>query len=275
MLIQAKTTMKPSREGEFALRLAKAAGTMMKDGLRNGLVVRTKPDGTLVTETEEKINDMVLTEVRREYPWHDFLGEEKSNRKKSRYQWGLDPTDGTGNFVNKIKNCAFSLQLGKDGFPILGVVYNPFTDTGELFYGEAGKGAFLNCEPIKVSENGSIKGSLIAISNWNSSQLNMTELSVILEKKGADMLRLGTITLQVAMVASGQLTAFLHPAKSPWDTGAAKVIVEEAGGVVTDLFGNNQKYDGSAPLKGCIVSNGRVHAELVREVHDFMTLMRS
>ncbi|MDE1827922.1 MAG: hypothetical protein KGH65_02060 [Candidatus Micrarchaeota archaeon] len=252
-------------EKRFAINLARQAGDIIKEnfaaGLRFGVESRQKEDKTLVTKTDTDINDLVIRAVKKEFPEHDILGEEKSDlSKKSRYTWVVDPVDGTHIFIYGIPLSVFSLALAIDGVPVTGVVNHPYMN--QLFSAEINEGAFLNGNRIGVSKRNTLERSAIGIGYWRSAQVDLNPLYQKLYKAGANLLQLGSIAYMGALVANGSIVANIHPANTAYDSAALKVIIEEANGKVTDLYGNEQRYDGA--IKGCIMSNGSsIHDELV------------
>ncbi|MDE1850606.1 MAG: inositol monophosphatase [Candidatus Micrarchaeota archaeon] len=253
-------------EKRFALSLAREAGQIIKEnfasGLRFGMESKQKVDKTLVTKTDTDINDLVIKAVKKEFPDHDILGEEKSDvKKKSKYTWVCDPLDGTSIFTYGIPLSVFSLALVRDGVPVTGVVNHPYMN--QIFSAEIHGGAYLNGNPISVSKSTTLERSAVGMAYWRSAQIDIDPLYHKLYKAGANILQLGSIAYMGALVSNASIVASIHPADMPYDSAALKVIIEEANGKVTDLYGNEQSYDGA--IKGCIMSNGSlIHDELVR-----------
>lgn len=246
---------------DFTISIAKEAGKIMKDNFKIGMTKKIKADNTFVTETDLAINTLLIKKVKKEFPEHDILAEEESDMsRKSDYVWVCDPVDGTLPFSHGIPTCVFSLALVYKGQPIVAVVYDPFLD--RMFYAEKGKGAFLNNERTFVSKEKDLKKSLIGYAIWKNAKFDIRKtIDRISQEFDRDALRLGSITYVDALVAAGELEAAIFPGISAHDSAAIKLIVEEAGGKVTDLFGNEQRYD--RELKGCLASNGLVHKEIL------------
>jgi myo-inositol-1(or 4)-monophosphatase len=244
------------------IEISKEAGAIMLGDFKPGMKREIKEDGTPVTKTDFKIRDMVIKRLNKEFPDHDILTEEGSDlSRKSSSRWICDPVDGTEVFSHFIPTSVFSLALVTDGIPVFGFVYHPFTDS--MYAAHVGGGAFLNDEKIHVSQKAELKDSLIGMAYWKGAQIDMGKVTERIVNEGGSVVRLGSITYMGALVACGELSANLHPATSAWDSAALKVIIPEARGSVSDLFGNDQPYDGSIKLKGCIMSNGLVHRQLV------------
>ncbi len=247
-------------QAEFAMELAVDAGSIISHDFSMHVKKELKPDNTFVTGTDLKINNMVIKEISKRYPNHNILAEEYSlAAKASEYTWVCDPIDGTISFSHGIPTAVFSLALVRSGRPILGVVYDPFQD--RLFLGMYGKGATLNDKKISVSSDKKVRGSIIGFAAWQDAQEDITNAYPKMIKEGASVLMLGSITYMGALVAAGELSACVHPARMPFDTAAVKVIIEEAGGKVTGLNGKKQRYNNR--INGAIMSNGRLHDSLV------------
>jgi fructose-1,6-bisphosphatase/inositol monophosphatase family enzyme len=247
-------------EKEFAIGLAKKAGLEIRRAFGFGNEKRMKKDNTPVTNTDLAINRIMVDAVKERFPDHGILSEEGGDLSgRSGYVWVCDPLDGTVPFLHGIPTCVFSLALVKDGIPILGVVFEPFTD--RMFHAEKGRGAFLNGKRIGVSKDKEFMGSAIGLCNWIGSKFDLNVMYGKLIDRGVHVLDLGGITYMGALVANGEFLASVFPGENPWDSAALKVIVEEAGGKVTDLFGKEQRYD--TDINGCIFSNGKLHKQLV------------
>jgi fructose-1,6-bisphosphatase/inositol monophosphatase family enzyme len=225
-----------------------------------GMKKSYKADKTVVTETDFAVNKLVIESINKRFPDHDILAEEESDMKRgSKMIWVCDPVDGTQVFSHGVPTCAFSLALVKDGKPILGIVADPFMD--RICWAEKGSGAYLNGKKIKVSSQRTLDNALVSWCCWNAAQFKLSTLYPRIVSKNAYCVDLGSIAYQGMLVACGEFSASINPASMPHDTAALKVIIEEAGGQVTNLFGNEQRYDG--PIKGVIMSNGFLHQELI------------
>jgi fructose-1,6-bisphosphatase/inositol monophosphatase family enzyme len=252
---------------QFAEDFARRAGAIIKENFSLGMAKEWKADNTPVTETDLKINSMLIKEVKERSPEHSVNGEEESNMNgESEYVWVCDPVDGTIPFSHGIPICAFSLALVKSGESVLGVVYDPFQD--RLYSAAKGGGAFLNGRRICVSAKKDLKGAAADCEILESSQYDISDLVKHLRlKEGVIATAFCSIIYPSMLVAVGEFAFTIFPFKKPQDGAAVKIIVEEAGGKVTDLFGGEQRYD--KEIKGFIASNGILHdrlVELVREL---------
>jgi fructose-1,6-bisphosphatase/inositol monophosphatase family enzyme len=226
-----------------------------------------KADETIVTIADKQVNRMVIERVQAVYPDHAVDGEEESHAKASKYVWVCDPIDGTNPYAMGLPVSVFSLALVVDGVPVVGVIYDPFCD--KLYAAEQGKGAFVNDKPLSVSKNGFGGKARMNFDWWPNAPYDvLTPLRKLSEERNVYLLSPGSTTHMAALVAEGEFLASVFPGTKGKnvDIAAAKVIVEEAGGTVTDLFGNEQRYDGD--IRGAIVSNGVVHDEIVKHIAD-------
>ncbi len=249
---------------DFAQSLAREAGVIMNHYFLND--ERTwKEDATPLTKADTEINDFVITRIRQAYPDHSIHGEEKSDYKNSTYMWVCDPVDGTLPYSSGISASTFSLALVIDGVSTVGVVYDPFND--RLFHAIKGSGAYINDVPMHVSDQTTLDNAIIntEVLYYPKFDLEVPLSSAvrdILVDKGAKTIQLWSSVLSAVLVANGSLTAVIMNGKTIQDGAAIKVIVDEAGGKVTDMYGNDQRYD--QPARGFIASNGHVHDELVQ-----------
>lgn len=246
---------------EFAKTFALKAGALMKENFTLNMKREWKSDNTPVTETDLKVNSMLIEEVKAKFPTHRVKGEEESNMVgDSPYVWVCDPVDGTIPFTHGIPTSTFSLALVHDGKPILGVVYDPFQD--RLFTAYKGEGAYINGKPIRVSKIDKLKDVVGAYEMFKRAKYNAHALQEKLTMEEDTILfRLCSIIYPSMLVAAGELGFSIFPHSTAHDAATVKIIVEEAGGKVTDIFGEDQRYD--TDTNGFIASNGVLHDKLV------------
>lgn len=252
---------------KFAEQAAYKAGQIMLKHFQIGIAKEDKEDGSPVTIADREVNHFVIEAVKKAYPGHAVLGEEESHAKEgAEYVWVCDPIDGTIPFMHGIPTNQFSLALVHNGQPIVGVIYDPYMK--RLYKAMTAGGAFMNDFKLHVNDKSSLAGNFIAAPTHQMPLLDSVNLLSNLSKHGLKSYCHFCITYEAVYVALGQFvgTVFGHP--SAHDIAAIKIIVEEAGGKVTDLFGNEQRYD--QPIKGAIISNGKVHDELTALVKDFI-----
>ena len=250
---------------EFAKLLAEDAGTIMKKYFGNNPDHRFKDDNTIVTIADEEINALVIERVGDTYPEHKVDGEEASTESNSSFVWACDPIDGTNPFAMGLPVSVFSLALVVEGVPEVGVIYAPFSQ--RLYTATKNGGAYVNGIPAFVNKRGLEKKSRVNVDWWNDADYDvMTVMHQIAYETGVYVLCPGSTTHAAALVAGGEFVASVFPGTKGKnvDIAAAKVIVEEAGGRVTDLFGSEQRYD--QDINGAIVSNGIVHDEIVERM---------
>jgi len=237
---------------DFAIKLAKDASVVIKANFKLDMKKDWKSDKTPVTVTDKRVNDLVIARVKKQFPTHGVLGEEKSYLpQKSDMVWVCDPIDGTIPFSHGIPTFVFSLALVKDGRPILGVIAAPLEN--RIYVAETGKGAYLNGKRIHVSKDGFDN----AVGFWEVK--SMTEICKTY--KNVFWLNIYSICYEGITVAHGGAIATFYDYGYAHDVAALKVIVEEAGGKVTDKDGHEQRYDG--PVNGALITNGKVHKQLL------------
>ncbi len=250
---------------QFAINVAKEAGGIMRANFMLGMKREWKADNSLVTETDLAINQLVIDSVRNAFSDHSVLAEEGSSIiEGSKYTWVCDPVDGTIPFSHGIPTFVFSLALVEDGVPVVGVVYDPLLD--RLYSAVKEQGAQLNENPIKVSRATDFQKAIVVLevpSLTPDIQFVCKMWEEIVFRKGK-ILRLGSAVYSGALVACGEFLGVIFNAPTAHDAAALKILVEEAGGKVTDIVGNDQRYD--RPINGAIISNGHVHDQLVEFV---------
>ncbi len=256
---------------EFAKDLAHDAGVIMLKYYGKQPKETIKDDKTIVTIADQEINDLIISRVHEKYPDHDIDGEEASHKaNQSSYVWVCDPIDGTNPFAMEIPISVFSLALVKNGESLVGVVYDPFNK--KLYSAQKGGGAFCNDHPVYVSDQ--ILGSMnrINFDSWSAADYDIVPIIDKLTKEtGVYALSPGSTTHMAMKVADGSFVASIFPGTKGKnvDIAAAKVIVEEAGGKVTNLWGDEQRYD--QDIDGAIVSNGVVHDQIVGYLQNLRT----
>lgn len=261
-------SQKHSTHMEFALDLARAAGECIRSSFTLEMKKKWKADNSPITETDLLINEHVSNAVKEQFPDYSLLSEEGDVIVDgSSYTWVCDPVDGTIPFSHGIPLCVFSLALVYNGESILGVVYDPFMD--RMFSSKKGEGAYLNGRKIKVCSTDSLDNSIVGIGYSKNARYDFSHLFNILKQRQVKTIDVYSRAYLGALVACGELTATVFPCTRPYDTAALKVIVEEAGGVVTDIFGNEQRYDGD--INGHLMSNGFLHSELMNLVKSTVT----
>ena len=215
----------------------------------------------LVTEADHASEKAIFAVIQQNHPDHFILSEETGSvPTQSNIKWIIDPIDGTINFANGIPICCVSIGIEENGEMIMGAVYNPFMN--ELFFAEKGKGAFLNDQPIKVSSKDNLLTSCLVTGfpyQYLDTENGPLQIFEKLIRKSIPVRRLGSAALDLCWTAAGRFDGFYEHKLQAWDSAAGFLIVQEAGGIVTDLNGN--KYNPYQP--GIIASNGLIHDQLL------------
>lgn len=248
---------------KLAIDIAHKAGEIMLKHFDTDVEQREKLDKTIVTIADEAINRMVIEEIAKAFPGHAVSGEEESNEKESKHVWVCDPIDGTNPYARSIPISVFSLAYVHDGEPLVGVVYDPFMD--RLYSAVKGEGAFCNETPISVSDSSLGRRAMADIEWWPEAPHDLLKVYRSLsEELNTYTIMMGSVTHAACLVASGKFEACLFAGTEGKhvDIAAVKVIVEEAGGQVTDIAGNEQRYDGPG-INGAVISNGVAHDDLL------------
>jgi myo-inositol-1(or 4)-monophosphatase len=218
----------------------------------------------LVTEVDHASEKAIMDVIRKNYPSHHILTEESGDLvQDSEYKWIIDPIDGTVNFAHRIPICCISIGLEHNKKMVLGAIYNPYID--ELFIAERGCGATLNGKTISVSKKEKVINACLVTGfpytylDEPNGPLQVFERFI---RKGIPVRRLGSAAIDLAWVACGRFDGFYEHQLQAWDSAAGFLLVEEAGGKVTDLKGD--PYSPYQP--GIIASNGLMHNELIQWV---------
>ena len=248
---------------EFAKEIATYAQKIMLKYFKESNGASYKEDETIVTLADTEINNYLIKRVKEQFPTHSVDGEE-SKFGNSEYVWVCDPIDGTAMYARHIPVAVFSLALVVNGTPTIGVILDPFTDN--LYTAIKGKGAYKNDIPISVNNiNFNSMKSISHYDMWPKSEYNIYDAIKELGNK-TYFVSIGSIARACMCVASGDFNLAIFPGTihKNCDIAAAKIIVEEAGGKVTDLFGKEQRYDND--INGAIISNGVVHEEVIETI---------
>ena len=254
---------------DFAKALADEAGAVMLQHFQVGVANETKAleGNTPVTLADKTINSMVIEAIKNQYPDHSVIGEEESSRRdNAEFTWVCDPIDGTIPYVMGVPTNVFSLAMvDKEGQPVVAVVYDPYMK--RKYWATKGGGAFMNDLAIKVNDIDMMSEAYIGGSGGRSDVLKAAEFKAAVIAACYRPMILSCVIYEAMLVATGQMAATVFPGSGAHDTATAKLIVEEAGGKVTDVFGNDQRYD--QPVKGAIISNSVIHDTLVALAEEY------
>jgi myo-inositol-1(or 4)-monophosphatase len=246
---------------DIAIKAAREAGSLLTRMQATHFTIEKKGEVNLVTDADRGAEALIKEIILEKFPGHDFMGEEgTASTLKSRYLWVVDPLDGTTNYAHHFPVWCVSICLLEDGSPIAGCVYNPNLD--ECFTAERGNGAYLNSRRIEISKISTLLESLLATGFpydiRESPNNNLIEFSTFAVRAQA-IRRAGSAALDLAYVASGRFDGYWEFKLSPWDIAAGSLLVEEAGGKLTNWSGD--KFD---IFKGEIVASNRlIHDEML------------
>lgn len=245
---------------ELILTAAREAGKLLMDNFGRGIEVEFKGKYDLVTEADRQSEALIVSLIRNQFPGHNILAEEGDyGCSDSDHRWIIDPLDGTTNYAHGFPWFAVSIALEVHGTLELGVVYNPYVD--ELYFARRGGGAFLNDRRIRVSAIETMERSLLATGfayDHKKCIANNYDYFSKFQKKAQACRRPGAASLDLASVAAGRFDGFWEMKLKPWDLAAGMLLVEEAGGRLTDFDGQPMTL---ASLE-CLASNRLIHDEM-------------
>ena len=254
-----------------AIKAARRAGNLINRASLDidQIKVNVKQQNDFVTEVDRAAENTIIETLREVYPSHAILAEESGETTgDSEYQWIIDPLDGTTNFIHGFPQYAVSIALTHKGVLAHAVVYD--TNRNELFTASKGAGAFLNDKRIRVSKRVKLEEALLGTGfPYRMFEHIDTYLAIFKEmtRRSAGVRRPGAASLDLAYVASGRLDGFWEFGLSPWDMAAGALLIQEAGGLVSDLDG-----DGNYLKTGNIVGgNPKVFNQLLQAIQPHRT----
>ena len=252
--------------GNSAMEVARGvvlkAGDILVERFHQVKRISFKGRGNIVTNVDTEVESEMFGILTREFPDMGLLGEEsKGARPDSGYVWIVDPLDGTRNYASGIPLFSLVIGLALDGEVLVGVNYDPMRR--DMFHAEKGKGAFLNEQPIHVSEKSAIDQSILGLDMSYNNEGAANGLSAILSLwPGMQTARImGSAALGISYAAAGRTDLYFHHQLEPWDQVAGILLVEEAGGIVTDRTGRRAGLYSD----GLIASSATLHAEFMRK----------
>lgn len=267
----------PAASGNFsdfqwvpkAETIAREAGAQLRNFLAQGVETEYKGDVDLVTVADRTVEKLIRTRLGEVFPDHGIYGEEGTReRLDQEFRWYVDPLDGTTNFAHGVPQFCVSMGLeqrtaglaaDQDGTIVAGVIYDPMRN--ELYCAERGRGAWLDGKAMRASKVPELAESLVATGFPSRKRHENPNIHFYNEftLRSHGVRRMGSAALDLAYVASGRFEGFWEFNLNPWDTAAGILLVQEAGGRVTDYSGNPFKLDSREVL----ASNGLIHNELV------------
>jgi fructose-1,6-bisphosphatase/inositol monophosphatase family enzyme len=246
---------------EVAKAVALKAGDMLLDRFHKAKRVSFKGRGNIVTDVDTAVETEIRSVLQWEFPQMGFLGEESpGDRAGAGYVWIVDPLDGTRNYASQIPFYSTVVGLALDGQSLVGVNLDP--EREEMFFAEKGKGAFLNDQPIRMSEKSAIEDCIVGMDLSYGSEGAANSLDVVRSIwPGMQTARImGSAALGISYAAAGRTDLYFHHRLEPWDQVAGMILVEEAGGVITDRAGRRAGLYSD----GLIATNATLHAEFMR-----------
>ncbi len=263
--------MPTNERGEFldtAIEAAKLAGKFILENLGKITArdIDLKHASDFVTTVDRESEKIIIETIKENYPDHHILAEESLKESAGyEYRWIIDPLDGTTNYIHGYPVFSVSIAMEYRGEIILGVTFDPLRD--ELFWSEKGEGAFLNCAPLKVSERNDLRECLIT-TGFPFRKKDLIDPYLRLFKnlflKVSDMRRAGSAALDLAHLACGKCDGFFEIGLSPWDIAVGSLLIQEAGGIITD-FGGEDDYLQTGNI---VAGNPAVQRDILREVKD-------
>ncbi len=244
-----------------AKHAAQEAGLMLKRNLEESMEIHFKGAVDLVTNFDTQSQKIIFNHLSSRFPDHDFLAEEDLSQKKNQeYCWIIDPLDGTTNYAHRFPVFTVSIGLEAKGEVVLGLVYDPMRE--EMFTALRGEGAFLNERTIKVSSVEELDKSLVATGfpyDLRVSEENNIDHFNHFLVRVQGVRRCGSAALDLCYVACGRFDGFWELKLKPWDVAAGALIVQEAGGHVSDF--RNGPFSISEPE--ILATNGLIHTQMV------------
>ena len=225
--------------------------------------ITVKGDCDFVTAVDQAVEGFLREKLTALYPQIQFLSEEQDNSQVDMkgLSWVLDPVDGTTNLIHGFRQSTISLALADGGQVFGGIVYQPFA--GELFTAFRGRGAFLNGAPLQVSRAACLRDSLVSVGTNPGRRENADAAFARMRRiydRCHDIRRVGAASLELCWVAAGRLDGYLEHGLKPWDYAAGGLILQEAGGTITDFSGCPQPCGQAGDVVG---TNSRIHKELI------------
>jgi myo-inositol-1(or 4)-monophosphatase len=246
-----------------AIDAAKEAGRKLRSGYGTAFQISSKEGkNNLVTEYDHAAEKIIIDMIKERFPEHQILAEESGysgSEDENQVLWVIDPLDGTVNFAHAIPIFSVSIAAVRNKEILCGVIYHPILD--ELFVAEKGNGATLNGEAIHVSETKRFENSMLVTGfpyNVNQNPCGCIDHFVDIIKQGIPIRRLGSAALDLAYVACGRFDGFWEINLHPWDVAAGVLLVQEAGGRISQYNDADYWIDNESILS----SNGIIHEDI-------------
>ncbi|MBI5329057.1 MAG: inositol monophosphatase [Betaproteobacteria bacterium] len=224
----------------IAVKAARRAGVIINRGSQDlgRLTVRTKQENDFVSEVDQQAEQAIIEILLEAFPHHAILAEESGSVGDSEYQWVIDPLDGTTNFLHGFPQYAVSIALLHKGQLSQAVIYDPVRN--DLYTASRGRGAFLNDRRIRVSRRDKLADALIGTGFPYRDFTHLDAYTAMfrdLVQKCSGLRRPGSAALDLAWLAAGHTDGFFEIGLNPWDIAAGCLLIQEAGGLVSDFVG--------------------------------------
>jgi myo-inositol-1(or 4)-monophosphatase len=246
----------------FAVDLARKSGALLKEKFSETHKIQYKGDIDIVTEADKLSEDLLIETIKRNFPDHGILSEESpAITGAGKLRWIIDPLDGTTNYSHGYPVFCVSVALENEGTIVLGVIYDPIRE--DMFVAIRGEGAYLNDKKLKVSSVNNLSRSLLATGfpyDIRDSKENNLDYFNAMAINVQAIRRAGAAALDLAYLAAGRFDGFWELKLKPWDTAAGCLMVEEAGGVISDIAG--QKWHLQSP--SLMASNALIHEQMIK-----------
>ena len=247
---------------KIAISAAREAGKVLNDNFLKPKEMSLKAKSNIVTEIDLKAEKIILDLIKEHFPDHDILSEEVGlvGGDTAKYMWIVDPIDGTMNYYYGMNPYRVGICLLEDKKPILNVLYNPTKD--EMYVAQKGGGAFLNDKKITVSDRADLKECVVMF-HLSSKKEPRTRVMNVLEKvfeASMQVRMLGSSLAAVSYIASGKFDVSFNVQLSPWDILPGALLIEEAGGKVTDIKGGEITHESTS----VVASNEKVHEQILK-----------
>jgi myo-inositol-1(or 4)-monophosphatase len=249
----------PENYLEAAMEIAREAGQVLREEFERPPDIAYKTEFDLITQADKRSEEVIVTRLQKQFPGHAIAAEEGTGKEtSSEFRWHVDPLDGTTNFAHGYPCFCVSIALAQAGTLIAAVVYNPIYE--ELFTAARGGGAIFNGKKIRVSKNPTLKTSLLCTGFPNYKRDKHPNIHYYWDftLRSHGVRRDGSAALDLAYVAAGRFDGFWEFGLNPWDTAAGVLLVEEAGGKISDLEGRPYSLGG----RSILASNALIHDEM-------------
>lgn len=249
---------------QTAISSAKKSGKILLNYFGKKTDIEFKQDNSPVTVADKESEENIIDTISKVFPDHSFLGEETGKTtKNSDYLWVIDPLDGTSNYSNKIPYFCISIALLYKEKPIVGVIYDPIHD--DLFTASKDNGTYLNNEKIFISDDKFRKTSYVSLVYSRSKELkvDINKAFEMLDPPEFRIRNMGAAALELAYVAVNKLDGIIINGNNSWDVCAGILLIQEAGGVVTDF--KNERW--SLQAKNVVASSPEMHKTLINKLN--------